>query len=368
MEQDKADVGIVQEGNIAGLSLPDGTDPLAQQVVDGGDVTKKRKKSEVDPNTPRDPPSYSFRANRYLPLVALYKKNTTIWDEKEREDREKEREREKKDENNPDEVNDKLLEPDEVLAALEPILAPSLPRLSQEGDDGTPVKTEAEEGKKKRKSSSAKKRPRGMSIRPEGRREHHIKWTDEEAKKLLEGVALYGYGQWAQICAWGFDVYRRTNVDLKDKMRILTSRPDELKRLVTEVYNEGHLHGNKDVNTFISEMLQIRSARKKVRLSAPAALGSGFTFIPPSVGGSQVPGNGSAADSNSQAPGMMRSVDPMQIVQQIAAAQIAAAQRERQQQEQQQQDQQDALQQQQDQQAQAQLQQQDQQAMAQPNQ
>lgn len=38
---------------------------------------------------------------------------------------------------------------------------------------------------------------------------------DEEAKKLLEGVALYGYGQWAQICAWGFDVYRRTNVDLK---------------------------------------------------------------------------------------------------------------------------------------------------------
>jgi hypothetical protein len=69
--------------------------------------------------------------------------DTSSQDEKEREEREKEREREKKEEHTADEVNEKLLEPDEVLAALEPILAPSLPRLSQEGDEasgGTPLK------------------------------------------------------------------------------------------------------------------------------------------------------------------------------------------------------------------------------------
>lgn len=77
MEPDKAEVGQAPEANISALPLPDGTDPLSQQVLDGNETTKKRKKFEPEANS--QPPSYSFRANRYLPLVALYKKNTTIW-------------------------------------------------------------------------------------------------------------------------------------------------------------------------------------------------------------------------------------------------------------------------------------------------
>ncbi len=71
----------------------------------------------------------------------------------------------------------------------------------------------------------------GAKTKPERR------WTGEEADALLDGVARFGLGEWAQVlkAIWGkrVDFPKRSSTDLKDKWRNLlqlASLPSQSRR------------------------------------------------------------------------------------------------------------------------------------------
>jgi hypothetical protein len=62
----------------------------------------------------------------------------------------------------------------------------------------------------------------------DGKAKDRERFTEEEVKALIDGVAAYGLGKWSEILTQSFGQSERTGVDLKDKWRNLTlaaSRP-----------------------------------------------------------------------------------------------------------------------------------------------
>jgi hypothetical protein len=60
-----------------------------------------------------------------------------------------------------------------------------------------------------------------------GAKRSRVSWTEEEEEALKEGVEQYGEGAWAamlQDCEIGRSLAQRTNIDLKDKWRVLNGR------------------------------------------------------------------------------------------------------------------------------------------------
>ena len=56
----------------------------------------------------------------------------------------------------------------------------------------------------------------------------HTRWGLDEVQALIEGVSRCGVGNWSRIKELGFpELEHRTNVDLKDKWRTLTTPPPE---------------------------------------------------------------------------------------------------------------------------------------------
>ena len=54
------------------------------------------------------------------------------------------------------------------------------------------------------------------------------KWTDEETNSLIDAVKYYGIGNWQSIiCDRRYSLNHKTNIQLKDKWRIMTEHNDE---------------------------------------------------------------------------------------------------------------------------------------------
>ena len=57
------------------------------------------------------------------------------------------------------------------------------------------------------------------------------KWTDEETKRLIDAVKYWGIGQWQSIrCDRRYGLNHKTNIQLKDKWRIITKHDPSLLR------------------------------------------------------------------------------------------------------------------------------------------
>jgi hypothetical protein len=100
--------------------------------------------------------------------------------------------------------------------------------------------------KRKRNSRSSNKKRRISSlpmerIRQPMERIYRVKWSDDESLKLIAGIIRHGEGNWAAITRdiqFGF-LGHRTNIDLKDRWRIIKSLVDEDMRETAKIWLGG---------------------------------------------------------------------------------------------------------------------------------
>ena len=100
------------------------------------------------------------------------------------------------------------------------------------------------------------------------------KWTREESELVIEGVAKYGYGEWAAIQKELFAESARTSVDIKDRWRNMlkaASKPndfkfrsfmdDDLREQINEAQNKADEYQQKklmEVEMQRQEMIRVR--------------------------------------------------------------------------------------------------------------
>tara|TARA_B110001469_G_C9466348_1_gene234626 strand:+ start:154 stop:567 length:414 start_codon:yes stop_codon:yes gene_type:complete len=117
----------------------------------------------------------------------------------------------------------------------------------------------------------------GAEPTPEPKRALGSRWTGEEADALLDGVARFGLGEWAQVlkAIWGkrVDFPKRSSTDLKDKWRNLvasTTKPEGFK-FRAQYVTPALLAKTKEVMEAAEKMKELDEAREAAEMRAKRA-------------------------------------------------------------------------------------------------
>ena len=164
-----------------------------------------------------------------------------------------------------------------LLPKIQPALPPPSPGLTPAAIAAAKARRDAAYRRTKELDMDRRVSLAGAEPTPEPKRALGSRWTGEEADALLDGVARFGLGEWAQVlkAIWGkrVDFPKRSSTDLKDKWRNLvvsTTKPEGFK-FRAQYVTPALLAKTKEVMEAAEKMKELDEAREAAEMRAKRA-------------------------------------------------------------------------------------------------